>query len=99
MSKMYHLVDSVHVPFVRFCSGLLFLSRGRRYEEPDHFYGPMEILSLPWVYVGRKSPVTRHSYSSTNFLLLGLMLADLAGSGTWERYWQLNGYVRACVCN
>jgi CubicO group peptidase (beta-lactamase class C family) len=65
--------------------------RADMYKNPDHFFGPLEILSLPWVYVGSLQPVGGHSYSSTNFMLLGLILAELAGYPSWENYTQLNG--------
>ena len=51
--------------------------RADMYAHPTHFYGPMEILAFPWVYNGTLQPVGHHSYSSTNFLLLGLMLSEL----------------------
>lgn len=66
--------------------------RATMYAEPTHFYGPMEVLSLPWVYTGKLDPVTSHSYSSTNFLLLGIILAELSGAATYEDYKQFSGF-------
>ena len=41
-------------------------------------------LSLPWVYTGKLSPVSTHGYSSTNFVLLGLVLAKFANATSWD---------------
>lgn len=42
-----------------------------------HEFQPPEILSLPWVYTKRMNPYRPNSfaYSSTNYILLGLILA------------------------
>jgi CubicO group peptidase (beta-lactamase class C family) len=42
-------------------------------------------------YTGNLQPVGGHSYSSTNFMLLGLILAELTGFPSWENYTQLHG--------
>jgi len=48
--------------------------RATLYAEPSHTWGPLEILSLPWVYT-RNITAGKGGYSSTNFMLLGMVLA------------------------
>ena len=64
------------------------------YAHPNRSYTPAQLLTLPWVKTGRLlfKPGTCETwryyncYSSTNFLLLGLLLAGHAGVQSWEEY-------------
>ena len=58
--------------------------RAMLYRNPMHTYGPLEILSLPWVYEGARTAPLFQGYSSTNFVLLGLLLAQHQGVSSWE---------------
>ena len=62
--------------------------RATLYATPSHSWGPLEILSLPWVYTGYIT-AGQPGYSSTNFMLLGLILARYHQSPSWELYNQL----------
>eukprot|EP00931_Biecheleriopsis_adriatica_P121813 TRINITY_DN9687_c0_g1_i1.p1 TRINITY_DN9687_c0_g1~~TRINITY_DN9687_c0_g1_i1.p1 ORF type:complete len:442 (-),score=86.60 TRINITY_DN9687_c0_g1_i1:21-1346(-) len=63
------------------------------YDSPDHFYEPTELMSVPWV-AGHEKPCKRipgfpmgsFCYSSTNFMLLGFILAAQAGSESWTDF-------------
>ena len=50
-------------------------------------YAPQDMLGVPWVHTGKLDfpPGTDQSYSSTNFVLLGLLLAQLNHS-TWTTF-------------
>ena len=65
--------------------------RATLYANPTHMFGPLEILSLPWVYNGTLLPPSPygHAYSSTNFLLLGLILAKYTNASNWDQLDQL----------
>lgn len=63
--------------------------RKELYRNPDHFYSPAELMNVPWVrgqWVNCKRkmwPVgPKFCYSSTNFMLLGLILASHTGAAT-----------------
>jgi CubicO group peptidase (beta-lactamase class C family) len=59
------------------------------YNNPTHDYAPHELISFPWVYTGKLvfTPGTeRFAYSSTNFVLLGLILAHLDGQVRWTDF-------------
>ena len=61
--------------------------RAMVYSAPAREWDPKEILNLTWVATGRLEtllPGIRTSYSSTNFVLLGLLLAGLAKAPTWD---------------
>ena len=62
------------------------------YNNSGHDYTPQEILGVSWVAKGHLDfdPNTKYSYSSTNFVLLGLVLAQLYNE-TWETFDQ--GYI------
>ena len=63
------------------------------YNNPTHDYAPHELISFPWVATGKLKfqPGTKtFSYSSTNFVLLGLILAHLNGQIRWTDYEQSN---------
>ena len=65
--------------------------RATLYANPKHSYGPTEILAVPWVYQGHLNEVGGHSYSSTNFILLGLIAASkMPGVDTWETFDQVS---------
>mmetsp|Transcript_3182 Transcript_3182/g.6258 ORF Transcript_3182/g.6258 Transcript_3182/m.6258 type:complete len:438 (+) Transcript_3182:19-1332(+) len=62
--------------------------RATVYKEPHHVFSPMELMNLDWVSHGKLeyTPGTRFGYSSTNFMLLGLILANYYGYNSWEEY-------------
>ena len=72
------------------------IRRPLRYAHPSRSYSPTYLLSLPWVATGslQFSPGacdTRkyyNCYSSSNFVLLGLLLAQLAGADDWTTFAQ-----------
>jgi CubicO group peptidase (beta-lactamase class C family) len=55
--------------------------RATVYKNPTKDYKPYDLLKLPWVSTGKLdfAPGTDKAYSSTNFLVLGLVLAAVAG--------------------
>jgi len=62
------------------------------YADPGHGYSPTRLMGVPWVRNRWRGPCT-HSfgpgmkpfcYSSTNFMLLGLVLAAQAGDSSWS---------------
>jgi CubicO group peptidase (beta-lactamase class C family) len=68
--------------------------RAQAYENPNKEYGPEELLSEEWVKTGSLdfSPGTcdkKHygnCYSSTNFVLLGMLLAQHGGVESWDKF-------------
>jgi CubicO group peptidase (beta-lactamase class C family) len=66
--------------------------RAKLYKEPDHLDTPTELMSVPWVAKQWKNCKSGpfHSagfcYSSTNFMLLGLVLAQHAQVSDWKDY-------------
>eukprot|EP00301_Raphidiophrys_heterophryoidea_P027517 c9693_g1_i1.p1 GENE.c9693_g1_i1~~c9693_g1_i1.p1 ORF type:complete len:486 (-),score=125.91 c9693_g1_i1:119-1504(-) len=58
------------------------------YENPDHDFIPSDLLSEPWVKTGKLlfPPGSKTSYSSTNFVLLGMLLANLDHSQSWDLF-------------
>lgn len=63
--------------------------RADLYQTPDHLNGPTELMTVPWV---RNTWVNCHSrfhvppgfcYSSTNYILLGLVLSRFAQVSDW----------------
>jgi len=72
--------------------------RATVYANPDKVYGPEELLSMPWVKTGKLNftPGTcdwkkyGNCYSSTNFVLLGLILAQHSGAESWNEFEQLS---------
>jgi D-alanyl-D-alanine carboxypeptidase len=64
-------------------------SRGYQFQHPDQDLGPVE--SMSFITQGRTfdcQPGTCGSYSSSNYELLGLILAQEAGSASWDNYTQ-----------
>ncbi|CAJ1353202.1 unnamed protein product, partial [Effrenium voratum] len=62
--------------------------RAELYSTPLHFYKPTELMSVPWVANHSKEckgvPLMgKFCYSSTNFMLLGMALAQYAGVDNW----------------
>ena len=57
------------------------------YANQDRDYRPQDMLGVPWVAKGQLdfAPGTGYAYSSTNFVLLGLVLAQVYNS-TWETF-------------
>jgi len=72
--------------------------RATIYANPAHIFSPEELLSQPWVATGKLNftPGTcdrKHygnCYSSTNFVLLGLILAQHSGAESWEKFEQIS---------
>eukprot|EP00937_MAST-01D_sp_MAST-1D-sp2_P003223 g3223.t1 len=68
--------------------------RADAYAHPEKSYSPTQLLSVPWVrtksLIFTPGVCDRHKYgncySSTNYVLLGLLLANHAGVGSWEEY-------------
>ena len=58
------------------------------YAHPKLEYPPAALLNLSWVARGRLDffPGLMQRYSSTNFVLLGLLLGALDGAPTWDAY-------------
>jgi D-alanyl-D-alanine carboxypeptidase len=61
--------------------------RATCYKDSKRDYAPQDMLGLPWVATKQLDfePGTKVSYSSTNFVLLGLLLAQL-DNATWSTY-------------
>jgi len=61
--------------------------RGLCYKNATEDYSPQDMLGVSWVAKGHLDfqPGTKYAYSSTNFVLLGLLLAELYGA-TWQTY-------------
>lgn len=53
------------------------------YSEPSTAPSPTDLMSVPWV---EGQWWNESSYSSTNFMLLGLILAAKSGAESWEAY-------------
>ena len=68
--------------------------RAEVYADPTRDWSPFELISLPWVRTGALDfpPGSRTSYSSTNFVILGILLAAVNGTGApgtaWENFSQ-----------
>jgi CubicO group peptidase (beta-lactamase class C family) len=62
--------------------------RAQCYQQPSREWDPADILNVSWVATGRLEffPGLRQSYSSTNFVLLGLLLAALDEAPSWDAY-------------
>jgi D-alanyl-D-alanine carboxypeptidase len=63
--------------------------RAEIYNTSSQDYTPPELMSVPWVALGKLlfPPGTKEfSYSSTNFMLLGLILANQSGADSWDTY-------------
>eukprot|EP00039_Didymoeca_costata_P030505 m.29934 g.29934 ORF g.29934 m.29934 type:complete len:438 (-) comp8152_c0_seq2:60-1373(-) len=60
------------------------------FDHPSHDFEPPELLGLNWVHTGKLlwTPGTYQDYSSTNFVLLGLVLANLTNATSWDTYSQ-----------
>lgn len=63
--------------------------RASLYKTPTMSPGPVQILSYPWVYT-KKLNAYKDDYSSTNFLLLGMLLARYSGAKTWQDLRQID---------
>lgn len=74
--------------------------RATVYENPNKEFSPAELLSEPWVKLGKLdfSPGVCNRkkyfncYSSTNYILLGMLLAANSGARTWDEYDQLSAF-------
>ena len=64
--------------------------RATLYANPTQAFGPPEILSLPWVFDKHLNQPSHHAYSSTNFMIFGLILAAKAGVKTWSEFDQFS---------
>ena len=62
--------------------------RAEVYARPSQDWGPTLLINQSWVATGRLefTPGSTTRYSSTNFVLLGLLLAALTDSKTWDAY-------------
>jgi CubicO group peptidase (beta-lactamase class C family) len=62
--------------------------RAQLYKVPDHLDRPAELMSEPWVAHQWKDCSSRSPlcYSSTNFILLGMVLAQHADAADWKDY-------------
>jgi CubicO group peptidase (beta-lactamase class C family) len=70
--------------------------RATLYAAPRHFWGPLELIGLPWVargsLIANSTPgqcdMAKYGdcYSSTNFMLLGFILAHHAGAESWQSF-------------
>ncbi|CAK9019402.1 unnamed protein product [Durusdinium trenchii] len=65
--------------------------RAELYTTPNHFYKPTELMSVPWVANHSKDCqaqpfVGKFCYSSTNFMLLGMALAQATGVDSWAAF-------------
>ena len=60
--------------------------RAAAYAEPALEHPPAALLNLSWVRKGTLDffPGKGYGYSSTNFVLLGLMLSRLGGASRWD---------------
>lgn len=57
--------------------------RADLYETPQHSYSPMELMNFSWV---RGQWDEKPFYSSTNFMLLGMILAEYTGASDWTDF-------------
>lgn len=57
------------------------------YQDPEHEWDPAELLNVSWVAVGKLNtiPGLVKRYSSTNFVLLGLLLAAVRKVPRWDQ--------------
>lgn len=68
--------------------------RKAAYANPGKDFGPAEMLNLPWVHTGKllfapgKCDTMKYfnCYSSTNFVLLGMILAGQAKVSNWDTF-------------
>ena len=62
--------------------------RAEVYATPSKDWGPKSLINQTWVATGSLafSPGSYTAYSSTNFVLLGLLLAQLTNSAAWDAY-------------
>jgi hypothetical protein len=66
--------------------------RATVYKNPTIDYSPYDLLKMPWVSTGKLdfAPGTDKEYSSTNFLVLGLVIAAVAGPDgqgvAWDKF-------------
>jgi len=62
--------------------------RAQCYAHPSEEFGPAKLINESWVATGHLgfTPGTHTSYSSTNFALLGLVLAAVSGAPTWDAF-------------
>ena len=70
--------------------------RAKVYARPNIEHPPVSLLNLSWVATGslKFPPGERSAYSSTNFVLLGLLLDSLQDSATWDSYNQSSVFQR-----
>ena len=66
--------------------------RAQVYASPSTEWDPVNILNVSWVKTGSLdfTPGTKTKYSSTNFVLLGLLLSNLDHKASWDQYNQLS---------
>ena len=74
--------------------------RADAYAHPNRSYSPTELLQEPWCATGHllfppgvcNTKKYYNCYSSTNYVLLGLLLAQAAGSEGWQSYQQKGAF-------
>jgi len=66
--------------------------RAQVYAQPQKEWDPVDILNVSWVARGNLTfyPGSHTTYSSTNFVLLGLLLAAVHDEKTWDGFDQLS---------
>lgn len=77
--------------------------RATVYANPDIEYTPEVLLSQPWVKTGKLDfdpgycdrMKYGNCYSSTNFILLGILLAQNAKATSWDNFDQMNAFPEA----
>jgi CubicO group peptidase (beta-lactamase class C family) len=70
--------------------------RAECYANPTRSYTPQALISVPWIRTGRleftpgvcNTHKYHNCYSSTNYVLLGLLLAAQSGADSWQDYSQ-----------
>lgn len=64
--------------------------RAEVYAHPAREYPPAALLNQTWVRTGALDfqPGSKQRYSSTNYVLAGLALAQLSGAASWDEYEQ-----------
>ena len=64
------------------------------YKHPQKCYSPLTLISVPWCATGKllftpgvcDRQKYYNCYSSTNFIMLGFLLAELQGAADWESF-------------
>jgi len=81
--------------------------RADAYAHPNRSYSPSQLLEEPWCATGKllfppgvcDTKKYYNCYSSTNYVLLGLLLAQAAGAAGWEAYQQKGAFPASVLAN